>query len=552
MRQSSELYERFLEEMRSLETFRTVFMSQHPTAALDREDPDVTRIIEALAYFNSSSRYWVRLNQLKTIRRIFRQFFNFLLDPLPSMAILRANVTSRFVEATRIPAGTEIKVEAAKNARASFFTVWDQYLLPIRLTRVEVVDKIGRGHRLLLRFRSPYPRNDEIGLLSIYINQLNDYYSSLSVLQGLRDHMRGCSIAFGENVTSETQGEPCQVSFGPPKQEGQRHDRFNHPIERIRTFFHFPEAELFMNIDVTTPAYQWSQFTVLIDLAETWPGNPGLTTDTFVLGAVPIVNLKREMAEPVFNEGVESRFPLVYSGIDEFYEFHSVKAVYEVTDDGYKPLKPGVLPVGGSAYEIEWDDLLGQGKQNKEVRRSFVLLKLPECFENPKFIAVDGYWHQPWFAEYAGSRLKTYLYDRTIVGLEWGLITKIQTTQENPIRNNVDALLQILALRMSNMLNLQQIRLILSALGSVERSMCKDLPRLIDEITIEKLPPRADEKTGLKLRYHVHLRAYHESQKPLVEVFFLYLKDYLNTWVSETLVEIRVHLPDDGKVINFV
>lgn len=41
----------FLSEMRALEEFRQSYAARHPLARIDREDPDVRRLTEALAYF---------------------------------------------------------------------------------------------------------------------------------------------------------------------------------------------------------------------------------------------------------------------------------------------------------------------------------------------------------------------------------------------------------------------------------------------------------------------------------------------------------------------
>lgn len=41
----------FLAEMRALEEFRQSYAARHPLARIDREDPDVRRMTEAMAYF---------------------------------------------------------------------------------------------------------------------------------------------------------------------------------------------------------------------------------------------------------------------------------------------------------------------------------------------------------------------------------------------------------------------------------------------------------------------------------------------------------------------
>ena len=51
MRYRDSLYEAFLEEMHELEDFRISHATEHPGVPLDRDDPDVRRLVEALAFF---------------------------------------------------------------------------------------------------------------------------------------------------------------------------------------------------------------------------------------------------------------------------------------------------------------------------------------------------------------------------------------------------------------------------------------------------------------------------------------------------------------------
>ena len=53
MEMDEKLYRAFLEQMYELETFRMEYASRHPSAPLDRDDPDVKRLVEALAFFSA-------------------------------------------------------------------------------------------------------------------------------------------------------------------------------------------------------------------------------------------------------------------------------------------------------------------------------------------------------------------------------------------------------------------------------------------------------------------------------------------------------------------
>ena len=73
----------FLSELDALERFRRAFLERHPRLPLDREDPDVRRLIESMAFFSVQTRQATLRNLRSTWRRLFAGFFDFLLEPVP-------------------------------------------------------------------------------------------------------------------------------------------------------------------------------------------------------------------------------------------------------------------------------------------------------------------------------------------------------------------------------------------------------------------------------------------------------------------------------------
>jgi type VI secretion system protein ImpG len=544
MQYSQQLFKRYLEELQSLEAFRLQALTLNPRVPLNREDPDVQRLVESLAFFNASSKDSVRHSQLLTTRRIFQQFFSYLLDPLPGMAMLSARQTGQFVETAFLPRGSQVVISTPDKMEALFHTLWSMRLLPFSLTALEFIPRIGRGNRLIMRFRAPYSRNDDIETVSLYINQFNDFYTSLRIQQAIQNHVTGCFVAFGENVTSQTEGSPCELSFGAPNVDDlEAEDRFSHPIERVRTFFHFPEKELFLNIQIPSTPHLWSTFAIIIDLDELWPKSVSFNEETFQLGVVPIVNLRQAMAEPFLCDGKSDRYPIIYPEPGDNFELHSLNAVYEVTTHGYQPLQSGVLSRGCNSFELEYAENQESGV--------WLLVKSPESFANPKQLAIDGMWHQPWFSKRTSEHLEVHLYDRHLSGLVWELNGKIAPTRENKVRHDVDALLEILALRMKTQLKLDELQLIVACLGALEYSPFRDIPRLVDELAVEKLPHSHEQMSGFMLRYRFRLRQIDESLMPLIKMFFTQLQLLIDSWVFDTVVELRVETSDGECKIDF-
>src|SRR3569832_2795528 len=88
----------FLAELEALEKFRISYTGIYPNTPLTREDPDIRRLIEALAMFTARTRVSAERNIDQSMLRIFRQHFSFLLDPVPALVMLSATPTARYVD----------------------------------------------------------------------------------------------------------------------------------------------------------------------------------------------------------------------------------------------------------------------------------------------------------------------------------------------------------------------------------------------------------------------------------------------------------------------
>ena len=106
------LFEDYQHELEALETFRERYRHLYPFAGLERDDPDVQRLLEGLAFFTARTRRAADRALAGYERRALEQVFPHLCTPLPSMAMLTVDATDRLVEARTLPAGTEVAVSA--------------------------------------------------------------------------------------------------------------------------------------------------------------------------------------------------------------------------------------------------------------------------------------------------------------------------------------------------------------------------------------------------------------------------------------------------------
>lgn len=530
------LYKVFLEHMNDLENFRMSYAAMHPTTPLDRDDPDVRRLTEALAYFAARTHVAGFRNIIDFRRRIFQQFFPYLLTPLPAMGIIRPKLTGQFGEPVLLPKNSEIAVSSETKGTALFRTMHDAYILPISLTGLKMRLLPNKGFRVLLSLRAAYPRNDDIGRLYFHINHLNDYLASLRILHALKKHLRRASVVFNEDVTEETRGTVCEVSYGAPLDTED--DHLPHPLQKERSFFHFPQQDLYFAVHLPSPPRNWSRFTICLDLDSGWPRAMMLNEDVFQLFAVPIVNLNRAMAQPVICDGTQERYTIRHGEPEYRFDLHSVLGVYKIEDSGMVPVRAGILSGGSGSYEIE-ESTDGMG-----IKRHRINLHFPEAFQEPKTIAMDAFWLQPWFSEALRERLQVATFSRHIVGLDWELLGDIIPHAENTFHEELEGFLHLLTLKNKSALNMDDVVGMLQTLGSVHQGNFKQAYDLLTDIRVEEAPLSKNGLPGMvKLVYHLRFKEFDAGLIPLVETFVAHVERILDTWISEATVEGRMEAP---------
>lgn len=532
MKIDEHLYKAFLEEMNELDNFRLVYSSMHPGIHLEREDPDVRRLTEAMAFFSARTRLAGMRNINATILRFFQQFFPYMLTPLPSTAIAQAAPTRQLSEKMHFPMGTELSVTPESGGTAIFRTMRDLSVLPVLQTRFSVLAMPARGFRIVMAFTSAFPRNDEIGTLSFFINNMNNIEASALMLFNLRNHLKGISVVFDEKADEFSAGEPCEVSFG--MQDSEYEDE--HPLERERFFFHFPWTDLYLNVNVVQPRRAWREFSICIDIDHEWPKSLVLNQDIFQLFTVPIVNLRNDMAQPLTCDGTRERYTIAHPNMRFGFSLHSVRGIYEVTDKGMAFVKPGVLSGAAPSYETEeYVDSRGMARTN-------LLLHYPEAFENPKTIAVEARWYQPWFRDRIAEGLKIAPFSHTAAGIKWELLFEPVPHQDSFSHESTNTFLHYFTLTNKEVLSRDDIIDVLKAMGVMEHFMFRMIGELLADVRVEKGRSRDMQSAGLlKHRYTLYFWDYNENQEPLIEMLAYHLEKIIANWSSVAEVRIEAY-----------
>lgn len=538
----------FLAELEALEKFRISYTGLYPSAPLAHEDPDVRRLIEALAMFTARTRLAAERNLGESMLRVFRQYFPFLVSPVPSATMLRARVTPRYVDVVELPAGTRVYGVSRPGTGGAERVVHLRSqaklrLLPIGLERVDIHKLRPSGWRLLFRFAAGFARNDEIGEVELYVNHLNDLASSLSVLYELRTHLVRATVVFEGAPKEDAAGAPCQVSFGARDVAPHEIEAYEHALQRARAFFHFPQRELFLRFGVPRPPRDWRELTVCLDVDDTWPTELRLTADTFQLHVVPVVNVARHTAEPIEHDGTKERHAVLHPDRAAGFVPCSVHAVYKKTDDGLQPLEPAALGTGRESY-----DVFTEGAD--AARRAWIGLNVPGAFERPQRVVVEAFWTQPALAELRASELRVRLADRFVDGVEWTCMDPLAPQIDGDLADARDDLMQLVSLKGQRFLAADDLVFVLRALGAArERPFAKLVSGIADVRVTTK--PYARKSAGFKHAYEVEMHDLDASDLPRLDLFSRELLRVLTTWCADEVVELVVRVPNLERDLHY-
>mgnify|MGYP006285241513 CR=1 FL=1 len=541
MRYKDTLYEAFLQEMHELEEFRLDYATDYPDVPLDRDDPDLKRLTEAIAFFSARSRIAGLRNINHAHRRIFQQFFPYLLCPVPSMAILQALPESRLADTIELPAGTEFSVVPEGERDAVFRTMRDLRVMPLKLERATMLALPGAGFRLALTLVTPFARSEDLGMLSFHVNHLNDFHASLRLLYLLRRHLRRSFVVFDEKVDETSKGKACPVSYGLPE-EGQL-EQWEHPLQKERMYFHFPERELFLNVEIPGCPRNWQSFTVCLDLDRNWPRNTTVNETMFQLFSVPVTNVTRNMANPIECDGMRWRYLITHPDGGGDYVFQEACGVFRAEAGSMLPLRPGIVAGKDGTYEFE---RMADGEGRK---KAYLELHYPDAFDDPFTVAVDAKWYQPWLSDYLNRRLLIKPYRRITAGVGWDVAVSFVPHWEAPFEEDLEAFLHLFTLRSKSRLTLDDLMSLFDVLGTVWTGKFRRLKLLLEALSVEEVPlSRGSGKGMTKQVYTLTLKDFDPILEALVDTFLRHFASILQAWLPDTTVEVKIDGTGSGAI----
>jgi type VI secretion system protein ImpG len=536
------LQQAFLAELEALEKFRVAYSGMFPEVPLASEDPDVRRLLEALALFTARTRLASERNVEGALLRIVRQHFPYLLSPVPAMFMLRATVARNYVDVSELPRGTQINLvrKAGDDSTAQDSVFVFRMLSGLRLLPIELqsVDTIARSKRIrvVLRFGSAFARSEPIGELPLYIDYLGDLHSSLLVLHALQRHLVASAVVWSHQVDESTSGDACRLEFGPRALELDELGPLDHPLHGVRRALHFPAACQYITVTGIKAPRSWRDFSLVLDLDEHFPANLRLNADCFQLHVVPVVNLRRETADPIVHDGTVDRHRIVSSDPSAGCVPVSIHAVFRKTPDGLAPLEPAVIRNAPDSYEAELEG-------RNSARRAFLSVSMPDAFEHPETLVVEALWHQPAVSGVLAQECQVQLSDRFVQGVRWDCLGRLCPHVDSELDTDRRAMLELLSIRGQRVLGLPELTFLLHALGATEERVFSKLVARIAHVRVEK-KPAADRASGWKYVYALEFGELSPTDLPRTRLLCSQLLELLRAWAQDQVIELVVSIPN--------
>lgn len=496
---------------------------------VEREDPDVRRLMEALALFSARTRQAASHALRGAVQRLVHGHLDDFLVPEPIRGMVRAIPGARLTDPVMLPRGTRVRLETHDDHVGMFTTSRDMTIRPLQLDWAERQLRGRDGFRILLRIRSRGLTHELLEPLSLNISHLSDYPASLRLFTRLRRHLQRITVAYDTVPTPDEQGMACEHWLGgrdiaPPHVDGGSRMQLGSggPVADIRRFFHHPASALFLDIALPRAERPWRQAWLCLDLDGKWPEDQVINQAMFRLFVVPIENLFAEPAEPIKADGTRTTFPIRSWQPELRASFHSVLDVSQQTPQGEDVILPAALACGRESYDLDRD-----GEDGSPT----LWLRLPDAFARPRVVSVRARWHQPWFADVAVGKLHATLQTRHVEGVELQLQGDLRPHEDSGLWGEASAMLQVMSRRAKRILSLQDITKLMATLGANDRGYHGKVAADILHVEAQEEP--ADPRRGgggVAYFYKVTVAEVDEDRQALLVDYVARLSELVDAW----------------------
>ena len=255
----------------------------------------------------------------------------------------------------------------------------------------------------------------------------------------------------------------------------------------------------------------------------------------FHLNVIPVANMTRDFSNPVLCDGTRERYRLRSKTNDDAQEIMTIEGVYKTSANELHPLAPGVIEEENDCYELEHEEI-------ETRRQSWLYLQIENALEEPQTVAVDAWWYSRQTDDADLREWSVELFDRHIDGVEWEKSYPIIPAMKNNFAENMNTLMHLLSIKHKKILDLDDLRQILTVLGVESRGFLTKTFRSIQALDVEPLPYSLSS-AGMKYAYTLRLGPFEPEDLPLAYLLGAEILEILRVWNSEEVIELVMDIP---------
>lgn len=298
----------FHTELNLLRELATEFALANPALAplLDgsnRTDPDVERLLEAMAFQNAMLRRKLESDFPELVHKLTQLILPHYLRPIPATTII-GFASPASGESATIPAGTLLSSAPVNGTPCRFRTTADVELQPLEITDANFVQQSGRAGeiRLSLELHGLPLSSWRPGKLRLFL--ADDHAAACELYLLLDRHVTRIVLTPADGGQACVLPADCLIPAG----FAEGNELLPYPPQAfpgyrlLQEYFCTPEKFLFFDLSGWE---QWQQrgdgmsFTVSFELDSLPSGPQRVRRESFALHAVPAVNLFPHYADPI-------------------------------------------------------------------------------------------------------------------------------------------------------------------------------------------------------------------------------------------------------------
>jgi type VI secretion system protein ImpG len=298
----------FQQELANLKDLGEAFSKAHPAVAPmlsgAAADPDVERLLEGVAFLTALLREKLDDEFPEIVHELIQIIWPHYLRPVPAATIISFEPKPALKQSLKIPAGILVNSVPVEGTTCTFRTASPVEVHPLNLVDAALLEPAGRplAVRIKLELNGMKLADWQTDTLRLYLS--GDFSVATDLAMILQKHTRKIVISSSGGGRPVTLGPDALKPVGfSPEESLIPYPSNSFPGYRIlQEYFILPEKFLFLDI---TGWKEWSErgegsgFEVLFELANISPPYPRIRKESFVLNAVPAVNIFPHEADPV-------------------------------------------------------------------------------------------------------------------------------------------------------------------------------------------------------------------------------------------------------------